>query len=210
MRNCISCFRVIFFLGAILPILGGCMGSEPARFYTLSTIGDEAASHQAATAVNGVSFGVAPVILPDYLDRPQIVTRIGLNELQVAEYDRWAGSLGENITMVVRENLSSLLGTDHVFSYPWNSPSGNDYKVAVRIIRLEGIPSGSVVLRAMWSVWRVRGNESIITREAEYKETMTAAGYDAMVAAMSRALANMSRDIAGELRVIISNSPTKE
>ena len=44
-----------------------------------------------------VAINIAPVELPDYLNRLQIVTRDGRNELKLAEFDRWAGSLAENI-----------------------------------------------------------------------------------------------------------------
>ena len=57
---------------------------------------------------------VGPVAIPDYLDRPQILTRSGPSELQLAEFERWAGSLEKDVSRVLAENLSTLLEKDHV------------------------------------------------------------------------------------------------
>jgi uncharacterized lipoprotein YmbA len=79
--------------------------------------------------MNQVSVSIAPVEVPDYLDRLQIVTRDGNNGLKLAEFDRWGGSLGENIATVLVENLSLLLGSDRVFTYPRLSPEIPDVRV---------------------------------------------------------------------------------
>ncbi|MEW6586560.1 MAG: PqiC family protein [Nitrospirota bacterium] len=191
---------IIFVLAGVFLMLG-CAGTEPSRFYTLSTLSGEDMRQE--PPAGELSVGIGPVEIPDYLDRPQIVTRSGLNELKVAEYDRWAGSLSENIAMAVRENLSFLLGTDRIFAYPWNSSSAIDYKLTIKIIRLDSIPGDYVALKAMWTVSSAQGNKEIVTRVTDYKEKLNASGYDAIVAATGKTFVNLSRDIAGEIRTII-------
>src|SRR5512137_3062027 len=85
---------------AVAICLAGCATSPTARFYTLTPISPQEAKVSSGAAVSPVSISIAPVEIPDYLDRPQIVTRDGLNELRLAEFDRWAGSLSDNIAAV--------------------------------------------------------------------------------------------------------------
>ncbi len=198
--------RYSFYLLLVLVLtcmslnLIGCASSEPSRFYALSTIGDRGVTPRNSGEAVHASIGVGPVELPDYLDRPQIVTRSGLNELRVAEYNRWAGSLSENVSMAVRENLSLLLGTDRVFVYPWTAPAAVDYKITIKIIRLEGIQD-HVELKAMWTV-SSKENKEIVTRVSDYKENLRIPGYDAVVAATSKTVEDLSGEIAAEVKAI--------
>ncbi|GAB6190600.1 PqiC family protein [Desulfocastanea catecholica] len=59
-----------------------------------------------------------PVEIPDYLNRPEIMTRKGRNTVELAEFNRWAGSFKESITAVLAENLGLLLGSDLVYVPP--------------------------------------------------------------------------------------------
>lgn len=199
MRRCVIYLSLILVPAGIFLMLSGCASTEASRFYTLSTLSDENVPPQEPAAAGRVSIGIVPIVIPDYLDRPQIVTRSGLNELKLAEYDRWAGSLSENITMAVRENLSLLLRTDHVFEYPWNPSLTVDYKIAINVTRLESVPGDHVTLRALWTVLGGKENRALITRVTDIKEKLNAPGYDAIVAAISRAFAGLSRQIAAEI-----------
>ncbi|MFW6242141.1 MAG: PqiC family protein, partial [Thermodesulfobacteriota bacterium] len=67
----------------LLPV--ACGRSLPTRFYLLTP--QKTGPGAAPTA--GPSVGVGPVELPDYLDRPQILTRAGEHEIHFAEFDQW-------------------------------------------------------------------------------------------------------------------------
>lgn len=206
MRRCARYLSLILILIGIFLTLSGCASTEPSRFYTLSTLSDKNMSRHDSPAIGRMSVGIGPIEIPDYLDRPQIVSRSGLNELKLAEYDRWAGSLSENITMAVRENLSLLLATDRVFAYPCNSPSQIDYKVAIKIVRLESVPGDHVALKALWTLTGGKDNKELTTRVSDIQERLNVSGYDAIVAAMSRTFASLSREIASEIIAIVETS----
>jgi uncharacterized lipoprotein YmbA len=204
MRRCLTCLSIILALVVFLT-LSGCASSGPSRFYTLSALGDKNVSDQKRAAADSVSVGIVPVEIPDYLDRPQIVTRTGPNELKLAEYDRWAGSLSENITTVLRENLSLLLNTARVFEYPWNPSLAVDYKVTINVIRLESVPGDHVILRALWTVSGGKEGRGPITRVTAVREKLDVPGYDALVAAISRVFGSLSREIAAEINAAGGN-----
>jgi uncharacterized lipoprotein YmbA len=81
---------------------------------------------------------VGPITLPKYLDRPQIVTRSGRNPLTLAEFDRWAKPLQDNVSRVLAENLARHIPTDHILLHPWPRSAPVDYQVAVEHLRWGG------------------------------------------------------------------------
>ena len=188
-------------LRALFPVavavwLAGCAGSPPARFYTLNPLGPQEAKPSALPASHPVSVGIAPVEIPDYLDRPQVVTRDGRNELRLAEFDRWAGSLSENIAAVLAENLALLLGTDRVFVYPWIRTERADYSVAVRVLRLDCKPGDQVLLKVQWALLSGPERKDVATQVASFTERLNDNRYETIAAAVSRTLEQLSREIA--------------
>ncbi len=76
----------------------------------------------------GLALGVGPVEFPDYLRRPQIVTRQG-NQLIPSTLHTWGGDLQSNFTRVLAENLSTLIPTDRVATFPWSVGWRADYRL---------------------------------------------------------------------------------
>ncbi|QXP84933.1 PqiC family protein [Methylococcus sp. Mc7] len=176
-------------------LLGGCGTSPDTRFYVLS-----AAQEPVRPAVEReIALGVGPVELPEYLDRPQIVTRTGQNELQLAEFDKWAESLKGSVTQVLAENLAAYLPSRKVVVYPWKRSAQVDYQLVVKVIRFEGA-GGESVLNVRWSVSGGDGKTELLVRESRYAEPAVGTDYRATVAAMSRTLARFSRDVAEAVR----------
>ena len=173
-----------------------CARTEPSRFYTLRSVVHEKPIPQTSATIRPISIGIGPVEIPEYLDRPQIVTRNGPNELKLAEFDRWAGPLDENISVVLAENLSSFLPSATVVPYPWGPNTNIDYQVSVKLIHLEGVPDEAVSLQALWTLASIHEKQSIISNTSRHTEKVTGSGYEAMVAAMGRSLLQLSREIA--------------
>lgn len=182
--------------------LAGCARSPQARFYTLSPLGPQAAKPP-ASAVRQVSLSIAPVEVPDYLNRPQIVTRSGQNELKLAEFDRWAGSLPDNIAAVMAENLSLLLASDRVQAAPRGRNEKADYTLAMRILRLDCVPGDQLSMRVQWTLSAADGT-CVAARVSTCMEKLKDSRYDTLVAAVSSALGQVSREIAREI-----NDPMK-
>jgi uncharacterized lipoprotein YmbA len=202
--------RILLNALALSPLLYACSTTSPTRFYVLSAIGDKAEGAPA-----NVSVGVGPISLPQYLDRPQIVTRLGSNQLVVGEFDQWGGQLDDNVARTLAGNLSILLQTDRIQLYPWKDAESLNYAVAVDVINFEQDVDGSSLLDVYWSLVDARGEKVKLRRHASYREPggtpITEAQarnqggllgdnksrpYDGVVAAMSRNLGALSRDIA--------------
>ena len=190
-----------------LTVLGGCASTEPSRFYILHSLSGSEAETQIAAAENGVAIGIGPVELPEYLDRPQIVTRLSKNELQLAEFDQWVEPLNHNLPRVLAENLSILLSTDRIFTYPWTGSAQIDYQVAVEVTRFDGTLGGDVLLNTRWSLLAVDEKKILVKKKSTFRQSTSGGGYEALASAKSQALADLSREIADAIR---SFSKSKE
>jgi len=142
---------------------------------------------------------VAPVEIPDYLDRPQIVTRDGRNKVKVAELDRWAGSLSENISAVLADNLSMLLGSDRVFVDTGMAADKTSYLVTMRVLRLDCVPGDHVLLKAQWTVVAGQDGRKPSTQVSNITERLNDSRYDTVAAAVSKTIEQVSREIAREI-----------
>lgn len=179
---------------AVLAALAACRGQTPQMtFYTLTPI-DEAASPG-----GGPSVGVGPLAIPRVIDRPHIVTREGDNRLHLAEFQRWGGPLEGEVLGVLTRNLSALLESEQVTAYPWTGFMEPDYRVPVDILRLDGGLDGEVVLTATWGVAGPGSERAASVHTFHVAEPVDGDGYPDLVAAHSRALAALSRAIAGEI-----------
>jgi len=192
-------------IGVIIIIaLTGCFGkSKPARFYTLTAISDGRVTE--ADAASNAAIGIGPVKIADYLEQSRIVTRSSDNVMKQADFDQWSGSLRDNLTNVLAENIGLLLGTGQVYLYPWRTYIPVDYQVTVDIVQFDGQPGKEVVLVARWSVLSGGENELITTKRTEIREKTSGSGYEAFVAAQSRALGKLSHDIAREIQAAAQN-----
>ena len=196
------------FLGVVLLILAACASSKPSKFYILTASAAPGHSEQALTAASGVSIGVGPVRIPDYLDRVQIVTRSTANALQLAEYDRWAEPLDRSLPRLLAENLSALLPADSVVAFPWPGPAHVDFQVVVEVLQFDGTLGQKVWLEARWTILGEGGKQVRASGHANLREPVGGASHEALVSGWSQALGGLSREIAASLRTVVH--PTQQ
>jgi uncharacterized protein len=187
------------FVALLVVALAGCAGSPPVRFYTLTPVGYQEGATFAPVPANPVTVGIAPVEIPDYLDRPQIVTRQGRNELKLAEFDRWAGSLSDNISAVLADNVASLLGSDRVAVNPGTGAGKPEVKVSMRILWWDCVPGQRLRLKAQWTILAGKERKDVAARTETFTESLGDQRYETMVAAFDHILDQVSREIAGEI-----------
>ena len=184
-------------LAIVAIFLGGCLGrSQTPRFYALSAMQEDQAISKRKTPAHHAVIGIGPVKVADYLDESQIVTRTSDNQLAKAEFHRWAGSLDDNLTNVLADNIGFLLPTDRIHRYPWRTSVPIDYQVVVDVVRCDGRLGEAAWLIARWSVLRGPEKKLLKMNRSSIREPVSGADYAALVAAQSRALARLSQDIA--------------
>ena len=187
--------RGIVLVIGLASIAAGCGSSPPVRYYTLNA--PDAPAVAAAPAKAALTVTVGPATVPDAVDRAQIVLRVGANRVERSEFDRWGEELKLAIPRVVAANLAQQIAPAQVFVYSPSMPPA-DFRVLIDVERFESEPAGAVTVEASWSILpRAKGEPK--AGRSVVREPTGAAGFDALVAAHSRALAAVSRDIAGAI-----------
>jgi uncharacterized protein len=181
-------------------ILTGCRSAtSPIEFYALTPLIDAPEADKAAGLGDGVAVGVGPLQMPKIIDRPQIVSRTGLNRINVDEFHRWAGSIYEDFLTVLAMNLSSLLKTNRVAAYPWEEYFNPDYRVYMEVNQFDGRLGEYALLNVTWTITGRQPDDVLRVRNSVIKETVQSVDYEDFVAAESRILAALSREMAHEI-----------
>lgn len=184
-------------LAGMLLLLAGCLNlapkPDPTRFYLLAPTVDS--SRGGGVRVKGTAtIGLREVELPNYLDQSQLVTRVGPNEVKFLETARWGEPLGAMLTRVLASDLAAAAGLDEVVFHPWSRSRAPSYELRISVQRFEQ-DSQQVVLDAIWQARDSTGTVVIPPSSARLTEAATAGDPQAVVEAMNRALAQLSRRI---------------
>lgn len=176
----------------------GCGASPEVRFYTLSAGPDPGSDGAAPVETPAISVG--PVTLPVLVDRPHLVVRVGANRVAIVEEHRWAEPLKSEIPRVVARNLAQMLGTKQVTSSAQSMTDSANIRVLMDVQLFDSAPGDAVTIDTLWTIRRASGEP--VTGHSSVREPVSGAGYEAIVAAHSRALASVSREIADAIRRI--------
>ncbi len=198
----VMCSCSILFLTG----LSGCLGMSPrVNYYVISPIeGADTVAGEARETV-GPAIGVGPVKIPIYLDRREIITHSSPNQIEVDEIHLWAEPLKHNIARVLAENLSILLGTRFVATYPYSSQARVELEIPVMVINFDTGPGDDLHLKVRWVIVRAADGERLLVNVSEITVPYDGSGYSALAAAHSRALGELSREIAAEVKRIYEN-----
>lgn len=192
-------YRTIWLVWLIALILIGCRSSSPpVQFYTLSAIRTPAAA-DTHTSAKPISVGVGPVVIPDVLDRPQIVTRTSPHKLHIDEYHRWAGPLGQDFARVVAENISLMLPAEQVAVYPWDTGFQPNYQVTLNIRHFEGRKGQDVLLEVFWTVIDLQKGTTLRVKKSVITEPLPDETYEGLIISQNKAIASLSSIITKEL-----------
>ncbi|MBS0660446.1 MAG: membrane integrity-associated transporter subunit PqiC [Verrucomicrobia bacterium] len=177
---------VLALLGALA--LGACSSGE--KYYRLSAEGALPAN------ASGLAIGVGPVSIPDYIDRGELVFQSQDNRFEIPYEHRWAGNLRAGTTRVIGTNLARLLGTGNLQLYPWDPGTPMRYQVRVDIRQFHAVSGGDAILQCVWQIEDRTSRRTVVRKVGDFSEPVRGDGYEAIVAAQSRLLAQLARSIA--------------
>lgn len=195
-------------------VFSGCVdlgpSADPSKFYTLSPIAEAGKPRETTPGEErkALSLGIGPIKLPAYLDREGIVTRKSENRIEISEIDRWAEPLREELSRVLSQNLAALLRTDRILTYPWQVELEPACRVGVEMLRFELAEDRTAHLSARWAIWRANEKGPTAVKESTLARPVDGAGAEATVAALSRLLGDLSREIAKGVEAVSGQAGT--
>jgi len=181
---------------AALSMLCACGSTPPARFYSLEAVPESLAP---AADAGGLAVDVGPIMLSNGLDRPQMVTRLGPNEVALHDYSRWAERLEDNVARVLSEDLSVALDSQRVGTVPGFETREDSWRVTVQLLRFEAGADGRSLLVARWRLFKPGAMTPHVTRKSTSSTALPTDDASGIAAALSTDLDALAREIAGEL-----------
>ena len=189
----------LLFSLAIAAALSACAGPPP-REYVLGTAAAAPSSATAQAASPVVQ--VERVVLPDYLDTRDIVTRRD-REVVASETGRWAERLSLGATRLLAASLATRLnGVTVTSTQPIDPPV---LRVMVDVLSFDVVQDGPVVLTARWTITDGTGQKSLATAQATLRESVEGTRDSAVVAAMSLALDKLANRISAGIEPNLAN-----
>jgi uncharacterized lipoprotein YmbA len=149
---------------------------------------------------SGRGIGVGPIILAEYIDRPNLVVQDGANSLAVAADHHWAGDLSGSVARVTAANLGRRLHTGNVRVYPWPNDNEISYQVTIDVRQFHGAADGYAIIEAGWRLYSLPDRRMIASKTFSDREPLEGDGYQPLVAAESRLLSRLSAEIAKSIR----------
>jgi uncharacterized lipoprotein YmbA len=191
--------RLASLVAAALALAACSLGAPaPTRYYVLSPTVAAPTGSPGASA--GPSVELTRVTMPDYLNQSSILTRTRANDVQRAENDLWAGSLADEVTRTLSEDLSLALPTDRLSLGGTRRAVPTDFTVEVEIVSFERDEANTVHLVARWTVLRDDARRLVAMRRSVYQRSAGGSDYNSAVAAMSQALGDLSLDVANAIK----------
>lgn len=191
--------KAIFLL--LFLLLGACNVFEPVKDSSVTYLLDPVVGDRSAGSATP-SVAIGRPSLPSYLDRQQMVTRVGSGELKMSSYHLWAEPLDAGISRVVSMNLSRLTGSMNI--QPIDNFVTLDYTklLELRISQFESDGSDRVVLACTWKLQPVRGlplQPKNFRTEVPFSPSADKLDFAPRIAAMNEALGRLSREISRSL-----------
>ena len=185
-------------LPVMLPamVLGGCAKGPAPSLYML----DRPFSAEMAGIEKGVAVGIGPLEMPQYLDRPQIITRDGVNRLHASDAHVWAEPIKNSASRVLVVTIAAALDSNRIFLIPRRVRTALDWRTEIDVGRFDGAIGGKVLLAVRWSLYRGNGGDLVLTRVSIIEESVAEDDYTALVSAQTRALTRLGKEIAAAIK----------
>ena len=205
-KSCLMVGIACFALG-----LSGCISipnSPTPRFYTLTPIDESSVGTDLVSArmpvvisnrLKAMIIGIGPVKIPEYLNRPQMVTMTPEKMLQFAQFNRWGESLDLGLARLIREDLTSILPGTKLTLYPWNPLITVKYQVAVEVIQLDSELAKDMHFVVQWTVIDVQNSKTVMIKRSEFRLPIVSHNYVGLAQTLSTACSSLSDQIADAL-----------
>lgn len=186
--------KSLLLLTAVL--VAGCIHSPIPRLYLLQLEHGDAAVTAEPSRSKGLII-LRPVVVAEYLNRPQIIIRKGEREVAHAEFDRWAEPLKVQTHNYLAGMLASALPTYNIKSLAQDNQAKRLFEIGINILTLDGAPETSVRLQASWQIFSATEELRIIAEgKSDLNVVCSEPGIPGMVAATEAVLNQLSQEIA--------------
>lgn len=185
--------KIIAFFSVLM--LAGCFAAtQNSTFYIL-----ESENSNETIVRKKINIAVQDIIMPDYLQRPQIVLQAQDSpQLKISEFHRWGGNLGQMMQNVLIDDLQKMM--PDAFVKPLLYGQKAQYIVEVNVDKLSGYFNKNAVLSGNYKILSSDGR--IATQENFNLTASAGKDYASYVKGQSRLLADLASKIALKIQTL--------
>lgn len=168
--------------------LGACSATTPAiHFYSLS---QGSSSHVNNSVVPQRELQLAPLTLSDQIDSVNLVYELPGHELQLAEQNRWAGTLDNQLEQLTLEGLSARLP-----GWVIREEGGKGPRLSLRVQQFAGRYDGKALVTVRW---RLIGEDGkvLLDKLFQSERPLPTDGYNALVGELASSWSALLDDVA--------------
>lgn len=190
-------------LAAAILALTACGASPPVRYHTLTG----AAPAAAVSAQGGAALlvEVLPIAIPERVNREEIVFAGTGSTLELRDSERWAAPLADEFRQAIDDALWRRLRAADIYVAPVPPGDVPQYRLAVRIERLDVVPGRIAVVEGSWTARRLPQGKPAVCR-AGFAATPTALTTEASVAALATGTARLADAVTDSLERLESGA----
>lgn len=176
--------------------------SDTTQFYTLKPIENLTETHYSAN--NKKSISIESLSIPRLLDRPQIISRKGKNQVFRSEYHQWGGSVTEEIKQLITSSIEKELLDSNYYILSSDSRFQPEYSLYIDVKRLDGLLGQQTSIEISWLL------ESRNTRFSSHgivklSESLASQEYSDYVSSLQALLVKSSQSISEQLLRAVAN-----
>jgi len=182
-------------------VFSGCLSvsdSPVPRFYTLRST-DNAGESKKFDIASKVIIGIGPIEIPEYQNRPQMVTTDKDGMLTFAQFERWGESLDSGLARLILENLTLIFPQAELQIFPCNFSIPLDYQVIVNVVQLESQLDKDIFFVAQWTIIDSKTQEMLLTKRSQIRQAINPHTYSGLALALSKVCTLLSGEIAENL-----------
>ncbi|KWR87453.1 PqiC family protein [Cupriavidus sp. IDO] len=192
--------RPVLLAALALALLGGCASPEP-RYYTLAQGPAAAAAGAAIPTDNPIWIEVAPVRVPERLNRPQLVVRDANGgddaTLRLLDLARWSSPLPDELRDALSQRLQANLGAVDTYQQGLADVTPV-YRITTEVTRLDADLGQRAGASINWTVRRLPDGKVVAGRTQA--ELPAPGSVDGVVAAYREIVSGAANEIASGLR----------
>ncbi|MGH8460035.1 MAG: PqiC family protein [Stenotrophobium sp.] len=186
----------LILAAAVALMLGACASTTATQFYTLIPTASPSSVANASASMFQIS--VQPVVIPDQVDRPQLVVREGNGGIVPVETRQWIAPLSSEIRGALSADLTNRLGVQDVYGIA-ATPGQITYIVKLKVQRFDSALGAYARIDALWTV-QAGKDASAAPVCSSSASSNVAPGYSELALGHQRALAQIADDIAASIR----------
>ena len=197
---------IVLCIVLLLPLLSGCIGNGPAiHEYALYSIPEHGSAEQRVVLKRSIM--LMPVGLPSINTNPALLLRPSLPALRPSATHLWAGSLQEQLTRVLAENIRRRKIMQTVLTFPGPRFAKPDMLLEVKLTRFDGDLNTGFTCTGIWTLSDNQQKHVLTHQTFSATVPVTTGDYTGYVAAASSAIAKLSEKIGAYMATPAPKQP---